>query len=495
MQHPDDGLCPPAGRTGSPDGESGYYTRLNPADGTVASRVPAHGVKAAVAAVNAAARAFPGWSGQPAAARRAVLDRAAGLIDGYAPEIARLMRAEIGATDDWVRFNLDIARRHLETAADLTEHIGGGVRRDAEGLQMCFRDPVGVCLAIAPWNAPFVLGMRAVATALACGNTVVLKASENCPAMHMLIGRVLAEAGFLPEGALGIVTHAPDLSEEIVTALIAHDAVRRVNFTGSTRVGRIVAELAGRHLKRCLLELGGKAPFIVLEDADLDAAADAAAFGSFFNQGQICMATDRIIVMEQVADAFAQRLAALARNLRAGDPMLGGYALGPMVSEGVAQRIEDMVADAVAKGAMVLAGGARRGPYVDAVVLDRVEPGMMIYAEECFGPVAAICRVQSEAEAIGIANDTRYGLSGAVFGRDIAHALGVARRIDSGMCHVNAPTLNDRPDMPVGGVKDSGFGRFGGVQMLDEFTETRWIDIARAPRRTGFGRPDSGAGI
>ncbi len=311
------------------------FQRLDPATGLVASTAPACRRREAVLAASRAARSFSEWSRTPPAHRREILTRAAGLIGAHEPEIAATMQAEIGATPLWVRFNLDVGRQHLESAAAMVTQATGTVQRDPSGLSFAFREPVGVCLAMAPWNAPFVLGMRAVATALACGNSVVLKASEICPQTHLLIGRILTEAG-LPEGVLNIVTHAPEHAQEVVEALIAHPAVRRINFTGSTRVGRIIAETAARHLKRCLLELGGKAPLIVLEDADLEAAADAAAWGAFFNQGQICMATDRIVVMDSVAEDFIALLSARAARLRAGDPRQDACALGPLVSANVA---------------------------------------------------------------------------------------------------------------------------------------------------------------
>lgn len=461
------------------------FERVSPATGAVVSRAPACRRREAVAATNRAARAFPAWSRSLPQERRGILNRAVALIDDHADEIRATMQAEIGATEMWLRFNLEVGRQHLEAAAATVTRIEGSVLRDPSGLSFAFREPVGVCLAMAPWNAPFVLGLRAVATALACGNTVVMKASEICPATHLLIGRLLSEAG-LPDGVLNIVTHAHEHAAEVVEALIAHPAVRRVNFTGSTRVGRIVAETAARHLKRCLLELGGKAPLIVLDDADLDAAADAAAYGSFFNQGQICMATDRIVVMESVADDFAERLVRRAVLLTAGDAAQGGCALGPLISPGVAGRLSELVRDAVAKGAVLRAGGEPRGNFMDATVLDGVAPGMTLYAEECFGPVASICRARTEDEAIGMANDTSYGLSAAVFSRDAARAIRIARQVETGMCHVNGPTLNDRPDMPIGGVKDSGYGRFGGAAALDEFTEVRWVTLADGPRSYPF---------
>lgn len=455
--------------------------RVDPALGTTASRADANRPHDANMAANSAAQAFAGWAATAPMERRRILMRAASLIDVHAPKIVALMQAEIGATDLWCRFNLEVGRQHLEEAAAMVTAITGTVASDANGLSFAFREPVGVCLAMAPWNAPFVLAIRAIAMALACGNTVVLKASEICPATHLAIGALFAEAG-LPEGVLNIVTHAPEDAAEIVAALIAHDAVRRVNFTGSTRVGRLVAETAARHLKRCLLELGGKSPFLVLEDADLEAAAEAAAFGAFLNQGQICMSTDRIIVVDAVADEFVALLAQKATVLRSGDPRLGTWPLGPVANEAVARRLVDLVQDATAKGAKVLTGGTATGTFMDATLVDHVVPGMTIYAEECFGPIACICRAINEDEAISIANDTRYGLAAAVFSKDVSRALTVARRIESGICHINAPTVSDRPEMPFGGVKDSGYGRFGGLAALDEFTELRWVTIAEAKR-------------
>lgn len=456
------------------------FTRADPVLGGPASEAPACRAAEAMAAANHAARAFGAWSATGPALRRDILLRAAALVRAKACRIGQVMQAEIGATARWLDHNLDVATQHLEEAASLCSRIEGRVSPDMTSFAL--REPAGVCLAMAPWNAPLALAVRAVATALACGNSVVLKASELCPATHLLLGEILSEAG-LPEGVLNVVTHAPQDAGEVVAALIAHQAVRRINFTGSTRVGRMVAETAARHLKRCLLELGGKAPLLVLEDADLEAAVEAAVLGSFLNQGQICMATDRIIVLERVADAFACRLAQAARGLRAGDPRIAGWALGPVITPQVARRLSDLVADAAGKGAEVLAGGAATGTLMDATVVDRVGPGMALYAEECFGPIATICRAGSEAEAIAIANDTDYGLSASVFSRDTARALRVARQIESGMCHINGPTVQGRADMPFGGVKDSGYGRFGGAWALDEFTELRWITLG--PGRIG----------
>lgn len=459
------------------------FDRIDPATGGVASRAPAGRAADAVAAADAAAAAFGGWAATAPVVRRAILMRAAGLLDSYFEAFRQAMQAEIGATDFWVRFNIGLARDHLEEAASLVTQIGGTVAA-GEGLSMAIRQPVGVCLGIAPWNAPLALAVRAIAMALACGNSVVLKASELSPATQRLLGDVLTEAG-LPAGVLNIVTNGPEHSAEVVGALIAHPAVRRVNFTGSTRVGRLVAAVAARHLKRCLLELSGKCPVIVLPDADIDAAVEATIYGAFLNQGQICMSTDTVIVHEAVADVFVEKLvaAASARRLRASDPRLGQTDLGPVASLAVARRLDELIEDARAKGGVVRTGGKAAGTFLDATVIDHVSTAMRIHAEECFGPIVGICRVETVDEAITLANSHQHGFAAAVFSADLHLALRVAQELETGICHINDATVADRPDMPFGGVKASGYGRFGGPSSLDEFTELRWITASGAKRR------------
>jgi acyl-CoA reductase-like NAD-dependent aldehyde dehydrogenase len=252
--------------------------------------------------------------------------------------------------------------------------------------------------------------------------------------------------------------------------------VRRVNFTGSTGVGRRIGELAGRHLKPALLELGGKAPLLVLDDADIDAAVNAAVFGSFMNQGQICMSTERLIVDDKVADTFVDKLAARAAKLPAGDPR-GHVVLGSLIGLPAAEKMDALIADAVGKGARVRAGGKRTGTVVEATIVDNVTRDMRIYSEESFGPVKPVIRVSGDDEAIRVANDTDYGLSSAVFSANVQRAMSVATRLESGICHINGPTLNDEAQMPFGGVKGSGYGRFGGKAAIGEFTDLRWITI------------------
>ena len=461
--------------TGASGGKT--FTRVNPMTGEGATRAPAASVADAVAAVDAAAAAFPAWAALGPNERRTKLLKAADLLQTRVDDAVARMTDETGSTAPWAGFNVMLASTMLREAASMTTQVGGEViPSDKPGsLSFSYRQPVGVVLGIAPWNAPIILGVRAIAMPLACGNTVVLKASETCPATHRLIGEVMRDAG-LPPGVVNVVTNAPADAPAIVDALIDHPAVKRVNFTGSTRVGKIVAERAARHLKPVLLELGGKAPIIVLDDADLDGAVNAAAFGAYANQGQICMSTELAIVDESVADAFVHKLAAKAASLPAGDPR-GHVVLGSMVGPEAADRVEGLIKEAVAGGAKLAAGGARQGTVLTATVLDRVTPSMRLYSEESFGPVLCVVRVRGVDEAVRVANSSEYGLSAAVFGRDILRAFEVAKRVQSGICHINGPTVHDEAQMPFGGVKGSGYGRFGGKAAIDQFTELRWITI------------------
>jgi acyl-CoA reductase-like NAD-dependent aldehyde dehydrogenase len=453
------------------------FERRDPMTGDVASHSRAMSAADALAVIDAAAQAFPAWSAIGPNERRGYLLNAADALEARGGEFGALMVSETGMTAGWAGFNVHLAAGMLREAASMTTQIHGEViPADKPGtFAMGIRQAAGVVVGIAPWNAPVILGVRALAMPLACGNTVVLKASEASPAIHALIVEILNGAG-LPPGVLGIVTNAPADASAVVAAMIAHPAVRRVNFTGSTGVGRIIAGLCATHLKPSVLELGGKAPLLVLDDADLDAAVNATIFGAFLNQGQICMSTERVIVDASVADAFVEKLAARAAQLPAGDPR-GHVVLGSMIGTDAADRVATQIADATAKGARLVAGGKRNGTVMDAAVLDGVTPAMRLYAEESFGPVVSIVRVNGVDEAVRVANDSEYGLSSAVFGRDVRRAMDVARRIQTGICHINGPTVADEAQMPFGGVKGSGWGRFGGTAAIAEFTDLRWITI------------------
>jgi benzaldehyde dehydrogenase (NAD) len=455
------------------------FDRLNPVTGDVASSAVAMqaGDMAAIAAKAAAAQ--PAWGAMGPNARRAVLQKAADALAAKKDEFVAAMMGEIGATAGWAMFNLGLAVSMVREAASLTTQIAGEViPSDKPGcLAMALREPVGVILGIAPWNAPIILGVRAIATPLACGNAVILKASEQCPRTHALIIEAFAEAGF-PEGVVNVVTNAPQDAADVVGALIDAPEVKRINFTGSTAVGRIIATRAAQQLKPCLLELGGKAPLVICADADLDEAVKAAAFGAYMNQGQICMSTERIIVVEAVADTFAAKFAAKVKTLTAGDPRLGNTPLGGVVDAKTVAHCLSLVDDAVAKGAVLLTGGETTlNVVMPAHLVDKVTPDMKLFRDESFGPVVGIIRARDEAHAIDLANDTEYGLSAAVFTKDIAKGLTLAKQIKSGICHVNGPTVHDEAQMPFGGVGASGYGRFGGRQGIDSFTETRWITV------------------
>jgi benzaldehyde dehydrogenase (NAD) len=458
------------------------FQRLNPLTGAPASSAQAMKASDIPAITARAAAGFPLWAAMGPNARRAVLMKAAVALESRADDFVAAMMGEIGATKGWAMFNLGLAASIVREAAALTTQISGEViPSDKPGcLSMALKEPVGVILGIAPWNAPIILGVRAIAVPLACGNSVILKASENCPRTHELIIEAFAEAGF-PEGVINIVTNAPADAGDVVSALIDAPEVRRINFTGSTAVGKIIAKRAAEHLKPVLLELGGKAPLIVLEDADLDEAVKAAAFGAFMNQGQICMSTERIIVVAAVADAFAEKFVAKAKSLTTGDPREGTAPLGAVVDQKTVTHVNALIDDAVAKGATSIAGGKANSVLMPATVIDHVTDAMNLYRDESFGPIVAMIRAKDEADAVRLANDTQYGLSASVFTRDIARGLGVARQINSGICHVNGPTVHDEAQMPFGGVGASGYGRFGGKAGIDSFTELRWITIETLP--------------
>jgi len=463
------------------------FQRLNPLDGSVATTAPAATTADALEAVEAASKAFPAWAAMGPAERRALLNKAAAALQSKADAFIAAMAGETGSSAMWAGFNVQLAANTLSEAAALTSQVGGEViPSDVPGnLAMGVRQPAGVVLGMAPWNAPIILGVRAIATPLACGNTVILKGSEVCPATHGLIIEAFQDAG-LPDGVVNFLTNAPADAGEIVEAMVAHPAVRRVNFTGSTRVGKIIAGTCAKYLKPVVLELGGKAPLVILDDADIDEAVNAAAFGSFANSGQICMSTERIIVDNKIADEFVARLTEKAKGLPLGDPRKGPVVLGSVVDMSTVERCNAMIDDALAKGAKLLCGGKADNTLIPATLLDNVTPDMKIYSDESFGPVKGIVRVNGVEEAIATANDNDYGLSAAVFGKDVSRAIQVAGRIESGICHINGPTVHDEPQMPFGGVKDSGIGRFGGKAGIDAFTELRWISLQTTPRHYPF---------
>lgn len=423
-----------------------------------------------------AAAAFQGWSVRSAEERAQMLVRLSEVLDTRVEDFRRAMSDELGTPVQWARHNVTFAAEMLREVATYAGEVNRPeqVKDHRNVVSRAERIPCGVCLGIAPWNAPLILGVRAIAAPLLCGNTVLLKGSEFAPRTFRLLGQALADAG-LPENVTQVLLTRPEDSEAVVEALIATPVVRRVNFTGSTRVGRRVAELCAKYLKRSLLELGGQATLIVLGDADLDAAAEAAVCGAYVNQGQVCMSTERLVVDDTVADALLAKIETRRAALKLGDPNDETTDIGPVIGPASAERLSGLVGDAIGKGAILIGGGQARGAYFEPTLVDRVEPEMRLYHEEIFGPILSVTRVVSDLDALTVANDSEYGLSSSVFSSDLERAESIASRLHTGICHINRPTIDDNPHAPFGGVKHSGYGRFGGRWALHEFTELRWI--------------------
>ncbi|MFI9761703.1 aldehyde dehydrogenase family protein [Streptomyces sp. NPDC051963] len=454
---------------------------LNPYTGGVYATVAAAGPEDVRRAVDAADAAFEEWAALAPFARRAIFLKAADLLDARGDQVAELMANEAGGTRPWAYFNVALAANMLrEAAAAVTAPRGEVLSAQEQGaLGLAVREPLGVVAAFAPWNAPVILGARAVAAPLAAGNTVVVKASEDAPiACALLVADVLREAG-LPDGVLNVITNAREDAAEIAEALIADERVRGVNFTGSTGVGRIIGEHAARHLKPAVLELGGKNAVIVLDDADVEYAVNAAVFSVFMNAGQICMSGDRILVHESLAEEFTERFTAKVASLPSGDPGDPHTVVGPLVAASSAQRVAGLVRDAVAKGAKVLVGGGEpEGAVHPATVLTEVPKGADLYHAEAFGPVCVVQSFADDATAVTLANDTENGLTCGIITENATHGLAVARWIRTGIVHVNDQSVADEPHAPFGGANASGYGRFGGRWGIEAFSNTRWVTIA-----------------
>ena len=453
---------------------------IDPFTGEVVARIPAGGGEDARRAVEAAAAAFPQWSATPPAVRQQVFLRAADILERRREEVLSLLAQETGCTFGFGLFQMTFVPGLFRQAAGTAyAAMGEIIPSDTGAFAMAIRRPVGVVGAIVPWNAALILSARSIAAPLVLGNTVVLKPSEHSPYVGGLLwGEIFAEAG-LPPGVLNIVTHAPGAAAPIGDELVENPQVRRINFTGSTETGRKLAEAAGRNLKRIVLELGGFNPLIVRGDADLDFAVDAAAFGAFLHQGQICMSARRIIVERSVSDEFVSRLAEKTSRLKTGDPKDPDTIIGPLISEQAVELVKGRVEDAVAKGAKVVAGGEADGRCFQATLLTEVPEEAELSHVETFGPVAAIEVVDSDDEAIERANATTYGLTSGVITNDAEKGLELARRIQAGVVHVNDQPVGDEPQMPFGGVKDSGWGRFGGSAAIEEFTELHWVTVGQ----------------
>jgi benzaldehyde dehydrogenase (NAD) len=448
---------------------------IEPATGAEIGRVGIASPADIAAAATAAAAAQPAWAALPYTERAAILRRAGDIWKANAEEIEGWSIREGGKIVPAAQFETHVATEEVYEAATLPSRpYGELLPSESPHLSWAERVPVGVVGVISPFNFPQILAIRSVAPALALGNAVVLKPDPRTAVCGgVVLARVFEEAG-LPEGLLHVLPGGPDTGE----ALITHPLIRVISFTGSTAVGRHIGALAGQHLKRIHLELGGNSALIVLDDADLDKAASAGAWGSFLHQGQICMTTGRHLVHEAVYDDYVSRLAAKADHLPVGDPATGQVALGPIIDERQRDKIHGLVTASVDAGARLAAGGTYEGLFYQPTVLADVEPAMPAYANEVFGPVAPVIRFSTADEAAKLAADTEYGLSLGILTGDVMRGLDLARRIPTGIVHINDQTVDDSPNTPFGGIFASGTGaRFGGTANLDAFTDTRWVTV------------------
>jgi benzaldehyde dehydrogenase (NAD) len=459
---------------------------VEPATGDSLGNVGSGGRAEVHRAASEAASAQAAWAATDPEQRAAVLRRAADILAEHHEEAETWLVREAGATRPRAEFEVNLlAIGELREAAELLFGSDFEIEvADPRGIKsVARRVPIGVVGVIAPWNFPMVLSARSVAPALALGNAVVLKADPNTPVTGgLLLARVFEEAG-LPAGLFHVIPGAAEAGGAICDA----PDIAMVSFTGSTSVGRMVGETAGRNLKRVALELGGNNAFIVLEDADVDGASSSGAWGSFLHQGQICMASGRHIVHEKVAEAYLSALAERAARLPVGDPYTGQVAIGPLITPEQVVRVHALVSEATDAGAKVLAGGVPDSPFYPPTVLTDIKPDMRVWREEIFGPVAPVCVVASDDEAIAVANDTEYGLSSGIYTSSPEHGRRVAGQLRSGIVHIGDQTVDDDPRIPFGGVGASGNGaRFGGPSNLEQFMVWQWLTERDPPATYPF---------
>jgi benzaldehyde dehydrogenase (NAD) len=428
------------------------------------------------AAAAAAAKAQPGWADLPFEERAAVLRRAGELIQAATEEIHWWIIRESGSAAPKAEFETHIAAQECFEAAALPSHpLGQLLPSDQRRYSMARRVPAGVVGVIAPFNAPLILGIRSVAPALALGNSVILKPDPRTAVSGgVVIARAFEEAG-LPADVLHMLPGGPEAGE----AMVADHHIRVLSFTGSTAAGRRVAEAGARHLKRVHLELGGNSALVILDDADLERAVSAGAFGSFFHQGQICMTAGRHLVDEKLADAYIEALSAKADALPVGDPATGRVALGPLIDATQRDKVHALVSSSIAAGATLAAGGRYDGLFYRPTVLTDVKRDTPAYCQEVFGPVAPVMRFSGVDEAVSLAAESEYGLSLGILTQDPLKGLELASRIPTGSVHINDQTVSDEAQIPFGGLASSGTGsRFGGAEAnIEAFTETQWITI------------------
>jgi aldehyde dehydrogenase (NAD+) len=464
--------------------DGGVADDVNPATGEVFARVAQAGARDVEDALAAAHAARGPWAKVLVNEREALLLDTASRIAARSTEIRDLIIEETGSVMMKAPWEVSYAVECLRSAAACTRQAHGDTfPSSAKGqVGMTIRQPLGVIAGISPFNSPFLLAIKKIAFALAAGNTFILKPSDLAPLCGLKLAELFHAAG-LPAGVLNVI---PGPAAVVGAALVSDPRVKMITFTGSSAVGRQLAAEAGRHMKRMTLEMGGKNPLVVLADADLAYAVDAAAFGIFFHQGQVCMASSKIIVEAPLYAAFVEKFVAKARTIKVGDPRDPATVIGPLIRPTQSLFIMRQIEDAVAKGARVACGGTHDGPFFAPTVLAGVTPAMSIYGEESFGPVTSVLRADDYEHALGLANDTRAGLSAAIVTNDLQKGFDFALRSESGMVHINDTTISDEPHIDFGGVKDSGFGREGGMASMAEMMETKWITFQLGKREFPF---------
>jgi acyl-CoA reductase-like NAD-dependent aldehyde dehydrogenase len=454
-----------------------------PYDGEIFARVAAGGSKEAKTAIEAAAAAFPAWSQTTPAERASLFFKAAEIVKRRRTEIARILALETGSTISFATFQQDLVAATLEQAAGWVYLPKGQVQESNENgaHSIGVRRALGVVASFTPWNGANVLSWRATISPVAAGNTVVIKPSEFAPvSAGVMLAEIAHEAGY-PPGVINVVTHAPGAAGAIADEFFASDDVRVINLIGGVKTARMLAERAGKTLKRTVLELGGFNPMIILDDVDVDYAAHMATFGSFFHQGQICLNTRRIIIQRGIADEFLEKFVARTKALRSGDPLDPKTIIGPLITPAAVKLVDDRVKEALAKGAKLHVGGTFKGQIYQPTILSHVPGSVALANEETFGPVVAVEVVDTAEDAVVAANRTLYGLTSTILARDTYKAFELAPRILAGIVNINAPTVNDEIHAPMGGVRDSGWGRTG-PESLADFSDVIWIN-SRSKRR------------
>jgi succinate-semialdehyde dehydrogenase/glutarate-semialdehyde dehydrogenase len=461
-------------------GANASFDVTNPADGATIAAVPNMGADEAKQAIDAANAAFPAWAAKTAKERAVVMRKWFELMMMHAADLAALMTAEQGKPLAEAKGEVVYGASFIEWFAEEAKRVSGDVMQStwADKRMVVLKQAIGVCAAITPWNFPIAMITRKVAPAIAAGCTIVIKPAEQTPLSALAVAELAHRAG-LPPGVMNIVTADAQRSIEVGKVLCESPIVRHLSFTGSTPVGRILMQQSAPTVKKLALELGGHAPFIVFEDADLDAAVEGALVSKYRNAGQTCVCTNRFYVHESIHDAFVEKLAAGAAKIKVGSGFEQGVAQGPLIDEQAVAKVEEHVADARAKGAKVLAGGkphALGGHFYEPTVLAGVTADMKVMQEETFGPVAAVAKFKTEEEAIAAANNTEFGLASYFYSRDIGRVWRVAEKLEYGMVGINTGLISNEV-APFGGVKQSGLGREGSKYGIDEYLEMKYLCI------------------